>query len=84
MRRPLLAVVHQASNERSLMSRLLALKFHVLLTTQKLSSNVARSRNGLMAYYSVATGAIGSVILEISYLHAHINRFLIQSEATRW
>ena len=50
MRRPLLAVVHQASNERSLMSRVLALKFQVLLTTQKLSSNVARSRNGLMAY----------------------------------
>ena len=50
MRRVLLAVVHQASNERSLMSGLLALKFHVLLTMQKLSSNVARSRSGLMAY----------------------------------
>ena len=50
MRRPLLAVVHQASNERSLMSRLLELKFHVLLTTQKSSSNLARSRSGLMAY----------------------------------
>ena len=45
-----LAVVHQASNERSLMSGLLALKFHVLLTTQKSSSNLARSRSGLMAY----------------------------------
>ena len=51
MRRPLLAVVHQASNERSLMSRLLALKFHALLTTQKSSSNLARSRSGLMAYF---------------------------------
>ena len=50
MRSALLAVVHQASNERSLMSGLLALKFHVLLTTQKSSSNLARSRSGLMAY----------------------------------
>ena len=50
MRRVLLAVVHQASNERSLMSGLLALNFHVLLTTQKSSSNLARSRSGLMAY----------------------------------
>jgi len=45
MRRALLAVVHHASNERSLMSRLLALKFHALLTTQKSSSNLARSRS---------------------------------------
>ena len=51
MRRALLAVVHHASNERSLMSRLLVLKFQALLTTQKSSSNLARSRNGLMAYF---------------------------------